>query len=156
MHDRISGRQLRALLFCAATAPAFWLCAGMGWLWVLLGGCGAAGVLTILYKYVPVPSERLRGRGRPAAGVLLSGLLALSAWAALRSTCAFPELAEHPLAAGLLLLLAAWGAEGGAAAAGRCAGILLWVLLLLYGTVLLFIFKLELLTIFTTFHEKTD
>lgn len=68
-------------------------------------------------------------------GVLLGAGALAAAW---ESAYAFPETAGSRLAAGLVLILSAAAARKGAAAAGRCAGILLWITGGLYGTVLVF------------------
>lgn len=135
--DRISARQLGALALSAAGVPVFQYCCRIHWLWTLAGGAAAALTLSGL--------TLLLNRRGPAAGAgprWLAGLTPLlvagAAAAAWAGSFAFPETAGNLLAALLLFLLAAWAARLGPAAAGRCAGILLWVSGGLYGIVLLF------------------
>ena len=149
--DRLSGRQLGALALTAAGLPVFRTCCRISWPWVLLGGLAAAATLSALTALL----NRSRRGAQPAAAdthrpcsagcqpaqaailaapLLLFGAL-LAAW---QSTFSFPETAGSLPAAALVLGLALWAARIGPAAAGRCAGILLWTTGALYGTVLVF------------------
>ena len=126
--ERLSGRQLGALAMTAAEVPALRVCARLGWLWVLLGGLGAAAGLSALTVHrnrrVQQPMLRQRRAGRALWKTLMFALLVP---AAAEAAASFPETARSPLAAALILLLAFWAARQGAEAAGRCAGILLWI-----------------------------
>ena len=136
-NDRLSGRQLGALALTAAGVPVFRFCCRVSWPWVLLGGLAAAATLSGL----TVLAERRRqaDRGGSWAALLLLPPLALGAGcAAWESGFAFPETARSPLAAAFVLGLALAALRLGPAAAGRCAGILVWITGALYGTVLLF------------------
>ena len=135
-NDRLSGRQLGALALTAAGLPVFRLCCRVSWPWALLGGLGAAATLSGL----TVLAERRRQEdGGANRAALLLPVLALGAGcAAWESGFAFPETARSPLAAAFVLGLALAALRLGPAAAGRCAGILLWITGALYGTVLLF------------------
>ena len=136
-NDRLSGRQLGALALTAAGVPVFRFCCRVSWPWVLLGGLAAAATLSGL----TVLAERRRqaDSGGSWAALLLLPPLALGAGcAAWESGFAFPETARSPLAAAFVLGLALAALRLGPAAAGRCAGILLWITGALYGTVLLF------------------
>ena len=66
--ERLSGRQLGALAMTAAEVPALRVCARLGWLWVLLGGLGAAAGLSALTVHrnrrVQQPMLRQRTAGR--------------------------------------------------------------------------------------------
>lgn len=139
MHDRLSQRQLYALVITAATGPIFWFCVRWSWMWTALGSGLAGLLLGMLYRFLPVHEKTSRtGFGRGVRMGLALGMLLLAVWAAGQTTKAFPETAGQPAAALLILAAAAWAAEDGGTVPGRCAGILLWVLLALYGTVLLF------------------
>lgn len=132
----LSARQLGALALTAAGVPVFRLCCRVGWLWALLGGLGAAALLSVLTAL----SNRRRAAGRPLprGAALLGPLLAAGALlAAWESGFAFPETARNPLAALLVLGLGIWTLCLGPGAAGRCAVLLLWVTALLHGIVLL-------------------
>lgn len=135
--DRISARQLGALMLCAAGVPVFRFCCRIHWLWTLLGAAAAALTLSGLTLLL---NRRDRGKGGPTRGLglLAPVLLAGAAAAAWVGSFAFPETAENGLAALLIFGLAAWAARIGPAGAGRCAGLLLWVTGGLYGIVLLF------------------
>lgn len=137
--ERLSGRQLGALAMTAAEVPALRVCARLGWLWVLLGGLGAAAGLSALTVHrnrrVQQPMLRQRRAGRALWKTLLFALLVP---AAAEAAASFPETARSPLAAALILLLAFWAARQGAEAAGRCAGILLWITGALCAVVLVF------------------
>ena len=134
--SRISSRQLGALALSAAAVPVFRCCCRFSWSCVLPGGVGAAALLSCLTAV----GNRRRGAERPAwlAGLCLPLLAAGALWAAWESSFAFPETAGNGLAAAMVLLLSLWAAALGPAAAGRCAGILLWITGALYGIVLLF------------------
>ena len=130
--DRVSSRQLGALALTAAGVPVFRFCCRVSWPWVLLGGLAAAATLSAL------TAIQNRRRGAAPASLLALPLGAGALWAAWESSFAFPETAGNWLASALVLVLAAWAACGGPAAAGRCAGILLRVTGALYGAVLVF------------------
>lgn len=140
----ISSRQLGALALTAAGLPIFRFCCRVSWVWAMAGGLAAAGTLSVL---TALAEQRRTGEPASAAArrlapwgkvlwwlLLLAGALS-AAW---ESGYAFPETAGSRLAAGLVLILSAAAARKGAAAAGRCAGILLWITGGLYGTVLVF------------------
>ncbi len=135
-NDRLSARQLGALALTAAGLPCFRLCCRVSWPWVLLGSLGAALTLSLLTGLV----ERRRRAGAQTGGafLLLPILLFGALYAAWESSFAFPETAGNLLMAAYVLALSAAAARTGPAAAGRCAGILLWITGALYGTVLLF------------------
>ena len=137
--ERLSGRQLGALALTAAEVPALRVCARLGWLWVLLGGLGAAAGLSALTvrrnRRVQQPVLRRRGAEKAVWKLLLFALLLP---AAAEAAAAFPETARSPLAAALILLLSFCAARQGAEAAGRCAGILLWITGALCAVVLVF------------------
>lgn len=134
--DRISARQLGALALCSAGVPVFRLCCRVYWPWTLAGAAASALTLSVLTR------QGNRRRANAAVprrlGVLAPLLLGGAAAAAWVGSFAFPETADSALAALLLFGLAVWATRLGAAAAGRCAGILLWVTGGLYGVVLLF------------------
>ena len=135
---QLSPGQLGALALTAAEVPALRVCTGLSWFWVLPGAVAAAGLLSLLTALLNRRSRRRSSRrGRLSVTLpLMPGLLGLSFLAAAEAAAAFPETADSPLAAGLVLLLAAYAASKGAAAAGRCAGILLWITGALCGIVL--------------------
>ena len=135
-NDRLSARQLGALALTAAGLPCFRLCCRVSWPWVLLGSLGAALTLSLLTGL----AERRRRAGAKTGGafLLLPILLFGALYAAWESSFAFPETAGNLLTAAYVLGLSAAAARTGPAAAGRCAGILLWITGALYGTVLLF------------------
>lgn len=138
--DRISARQLGALILTAAWVPVFGYCCRIHWLWTLLGGLAAALTLSGLTWLLNRRKRRGVERGEAArwqgcfAPLLLGGAGA-AAWA---GSFAFPETAGSWLAALLIFGLAGAAAGLGPAAAGRCAGILLWTTGVLYGIVLVF------------------
>lgn len=140
----ISSRQLGALALTAAGLPIFRLCCRVSWVWALAGGLAAAGTLSVLTalaerRRTGNPASAAARRLPPGRKAFFWGLpLAGALWAAWESACAFPETAGSRLAAGLVLILSAAAARKGVAAAGRCAGILLWITGGLYGTVLVF------------------
>ena len=135
-NERLSSRQLGALALTAAGLPVFRLCCRVSWPWVLLGGLGAALTLSLLTR---LAEGRRRAGAGIGSGLLLLPLLVLGALgAAWESSFAFPETAGNLLAAAYLLGLSWTAARIGPAAAGRCAGILLWITGALYGAVLLF------------------
>lgn len=135
--DRISARQLGALILTGAGVPIFGFCCRVDWLWTLLGALAAAltlsGLTLLLNRRRGKRAERARRRGF-LAPIPIGGAV-LAAWA---GSYAFPETAGSWLAALLLFGLAVWAARLGPSAAARCAGILLWVSCGLYGSVLLF------------------
>lgn len=133
--DHISARQLGALAVTAAGLPIFRICCRLSWNWVLLGAVAAAGTLSAMTAVV----QRRRSAGKqpgPGNAVLLPLLLLAALMAAWESAFAFPETAGSWLAAAIVLGLSAAAAWIGPAAAGRCAGILLWTTGALYGIVL--------------------
>ena len=116
--------------------PIFRYCCRVFWIWTLLGALAAAATLSGLTLLL---NRGGRGGALPArAGFLALILLAGAAAAAWVGSFAFPETAGSSLAALLLFGLSAAAARLGPAAAGRCAGILLWTTGGLYGIVLLF------------------
>lgn len=127
----LSDQQLGALALAAAGLPVFRCCCAVSWPWVLLGGAAAALTLSALSR---APGRFWDAIAFPAAGLLALGALA-AAWG---SSFSFPETAGKPLAAALVLGLGTAAARRGAEAAGRCAGILLWLTGALYGIVLIF------------------
>ena len=136
LESRISSRQLGALALSAAAVPVFRCCCRFSWVWVLLGGAAAAALLSGLTALL---NRRPRaGSASRLARLCLPFLAAGAMQAAWESSFAFPETAGNGVAAALVLLLALWAAFLGPAAAGRCAGILLWITGGLYGIVLLF------------------
>lgn len=136
--QRLRSGQLGALALTAAEVPALRVCAGLGWLWVLLGGVAAAGFLSFLtcLKNRRTPRPAFSRSRLPGRLFLQAALLCLSPFAAVEAAAAFPETARSPLAAGLVLLLAGYAVSKGAAAVGRCAGVLLWLTGALCGIVL--------------------
>ncbi len=134
--DRISARQLGALALSSSGVPVFRFCCRIPWLWTLLGAGAAALTLSGLTLLL---NRRGGRRLRPCRLWALTPILtvggAATAWV---GSFAFPETAGNWLAALLLFGLAAAAARIGPAAAGRCAGILLWTTGVLYGIVLLF------------------
>ncbi len=133
--DSVTARQLGAMALTSAGLPIFRLCCRISWPWVLLGGAGAAGLLSLLTRRCHRRGFGSQGGGKAVLVLLLSAGAVAAAW---ESGFAFPETAENWLAVLLVLALAFAAAWVGPAAAGRCAGILLWVTAALYGTVLVF------------------
>ena len=132
MNESLSGRQFRALLLTAGTAPIFTGTCGLSWAMVLPASLLACGVVSGMYALVPgAPAKLLRA-------VFAAALLVLTVWAGKRTAPAFPETARSAPAACLILALAALAAGRGAAVLGRCAGVLIWILAGLYGVVLAF------------------
>ena len=141
----LSSRQLGALALTAAGFPIFRYCCRVSWPWALLGGLAAAAALSGLTllrnrRGGEGPGSRRGGRIFPVVCKALLMLLLLTGalYTAWESSFAFPETGGNLPAAGLVLLLAAAASRRGPAAAGRTAGILLWVTGILYGTVLVF------------------
>ena len=138
--DPITGRQLGVLALTAARVPIYGYCVRVSWLWVLLGSLAAAALLSALTarfnsSACPEHSGRKHSVLGCPAGLLL---LALALGAAWESGRAFPQTEGRALAAILMLALGLWAVERGPAAAGRCAGILVWITGALCGAVLLF------------------
>ena len=127
----------------AMTLPLFLGCAGLGWQWVLLGGTGAAVLLWLLPG---AGKGQIYGKGQAAWNVCLRFSAALTAlvlaplcaWVCRLSAAVFPQTAQSPIAALLILALAAAGALLGPKKLGRCAAVLCRFILLLLAAVLLF------------------
>ena len=131
MNERISGRQLRALVLTAGAAPVFSLTCSLGWAWAAAAGAAAWGILWLLFAFWPVdPPRPVR-----AAGAVL--WFALAVWAGRMSAESFPDTARSAAAAALITGLAALAAGRGPAVLGRCAGILIWITAALFGVVLI-------------------
>lgn len=130
MNERISGRQLRALVLTAGSSPIFALTCSMGWVWAAAAGAASWGILWLLFACWPTQPPRILR----AAGAVL--WLALTAWAGRLTASAFPETAHSAAAAALVTGLAALAAGRGTAALGRCAGVLVWITAALFGVVL--------------------
>lgn len=130
----LSSRQLGALALSAAGLPVFRVCCRVSWPWVLGGGILAAaclsGLTLLAHRRAPCPG--------PATFLLLPLLPAGAVYAAWEASFSFPETAGGFLLPAMVLVLAIWAASVGPEAAGRCAGLLLWITGALYGTVLIF------------------
>ena len=135
--DRISARQLGALAVTAAGLPIFRVCCRLSWNWVLLGGVAASLTLSALTAWAQRQRSRQKQPG-PWIVILLPLFLSAALLTAWESGYAFPETAGSWLAAALVFGLSVAAVRIGPAAAGRCAGILLWITGALYSIILLF------------------
>ena len=130
-----SGQSLAA---AGLILPVFFGCAGLGWLWTALGGA-AAGLTLWLLERCRLPAEgACPGPCRGAVVLAALVLLPCAAFAARLSAAAFPQTAGSPVAALLILGLAAAAAQRGAERLDRCAAVLLRLCAILLGAVLVF------------------
>lgn len=112
--------------------------------WVLLALLLAAAYYYIMYKLsgdttLQTASVRVFGSvGKVMLCLLAAWLVLLAGWLARKSVLSFPQTADAPLTALLLLALAAWTARNGIRCVVRCGCILLVLLGVLYGVVLVF------------------
>jgi len=145
--DSREERQQPAWLLASGFAPAVLICAGLGWLWVLLGGVCAALFYIIIVCLLPAADEDApvqaaghgSGRGFGRAALLLEALWALfaAAGAASAASRAFPQDAGRAFAGPVLLALAVWAVSGPSGTAARCAAVLSGLLALVFAVLLL-------------------
>jgi len=90
--------------------------------------CGAAQLLSAMFG---------KG-GKVLAALMLVWTVVLMGRTAALADTAFPMVDGFPFLGLVMLAVAAWGGEKGAAACGRCAGVLSLFLLALYGLIAVF------------------
>lgn len=143
MERKLSERQRWAWLLSALSAPTAICACGLSWLWVLAAGLAAAGYNLYMVQRLPQGGLAVFYRSNGVAGqifeiVTLLWLVFTMGWAANLADSAFPMVEGFPVLGWTMLALAAWGSWKGAAACGRCCGVLCLFLMALYGIVVVF------------------
>ncbi len=128
--NEISRRQLAAWVFAAAAAPLAQLLGGRGWPEALLTGavCGVLCAAVLL-----LPQDWRQKRWLCAVQALWA--VAALAGAATMSARAWPDAGNGIAVPLVLLALGLWSVWDGAAAAGRAAATVFWLLALLLAAV---------------------
>ena len=128
-------KQLAALTFCAATVPSILVLPRAGWLWAGLAVLLAGSLFLLARPLGPLPEQPGKATKWLLFPLLLWNFAALGATA--KVLCgAFPN--AGPLIGLLLLLLAAYAAGNGTHIVLRTGAVILFLLLLIYGTLMAF------------------
>lgn len=144
MRDRLTFKQLAATVLAGLSVPLTLLGARLHWRWVL-----AAVLLAVIYYCIlnritaKAPLTELTVSVCGTAGKWMLGLIAvwlvwLAGFLADKSALSFPQTAGLPLTGLAVLALAAWAAKDGIRTVVRCGTLLLFLLAVLYATVLIF------------------
>ena len=123
--EKIPARQLSAWLFAAMVPVALQLLGGASWLWVGVCGLTSLAVTQMLWR---APEDRAKWESAILfiyVVILLGELLCVTAQS-------WPVGNSDPAVPLILLVLAAWSARKGPAAAARVGAVLFWVVLGLY------------------------